>query len=310
MAQKGGGIRMKPDWITRAIGRHLVNLPADAKLSETYTYNEVKVEPLPIKSRRYFDSLVEFREKELKNMVHRKRKESMFLERVNYSNGSVTLISWRSPVSDEGFFFDTYFLIGSKAVKYSGGVSSKKRELILNLHAELAEEWRELKPGEIPEGIGFVAGEVMMVDKLFNLEDWRLSVKFAGKPRVNFVMYGFAQRVVEPGLRERAGGATGFLASVLSGQSTLRNRARPVGPIAADEILMATTQNGRRNYGFKWEAPGKANSLAEPNLIAELLDGIQDPEAGGPSSFKDDDETLVLWDEIIDSIRLRPGAAG
>jgi len=301
---------MKPDWITRAIGRHLVNLPADAKLSETYTYNEDKLEPLPAKNRRHFDSLVELREEELKKALHRKRKEPMFLERVNHPNGSVTLISWSDPASEVLYLFDTYFLIGSKAVKYSGDVSPILKQEVLIRRVRLSEEWRELKPGEIPEGIGFVAGDVMLAAKRFNLEDWRLSVKFTGKPRVNFVMYGFAQRIVEPGLRERAGGATGFLASVLSGKSTLRNDARPVGPIKADEILMAATQNGRRNYGFKWEAPGKANSLAEPNLIAELTDGIQEPESGGPSSFKDDDEALALWDEIIDSIRLRPGAAG
>ncbi len=301
---------MKPDWNTRAIGRHLVDLPAYAKLHETYAFNKVKIEPLPIRNRRHFDSLVDSREEELKKTPHRKLKQPMFLERVVHRNGSVTLISWSDPRSEVMIFFDTYYLIGSKAIQYSGDVSPSKRELILKLHSELAGEWRELQPGVIPEGIGFVAGDVMLGDKDFNLESWSLSASFPGKPEVSFVMYGFAQRVVEPGLRERAGGAVGFLASILSGKATLRNRARPVGPIAADEILMAATQNGRRSYGFKWEAQGKVNSLAEPNLIAELTDGIQDPEAAGPTSFKDDDEALALWDEIIGSIRLRPGAAG
>lgn len=300
---------MKPDWITRAIGRHLVDLPANAKLHETYNINEDKVEPLPIRNRRHFDSLITLREEELKTAQHDKQ-GPMFLERVVHSNGSVTLISWKSPYSEALIFFDTYFLIGNKAIKYSGGVGPDRKQSALKLRNELSEEWREFQHGEIPEGIGFVAGEVLLQDKRFNLESWTLSAKFPDKPEVQFKMYGFAQRVVEPGLRERAGGAAGFLASVLSGKATLRNRARPVGPIAADEILMAATQNGRRSYGFKWEAQGKVNSLAEPNLIAELMDGIQDPEAVGPTSFKDDDEALALWDEIIGSIRLRPGAAG
>lgn len=308
---------MKPDWITHAIGRHLVDLPADTKLSETYTYNKVKVEPLPIKSRRHFDSLVDLREEELKRTpspeeIRKRGRLNLpgFIERVSHPNGSVTLISGVNPVAEHGYRFDTFFLIGSKAIKYSGPVSPDRKQTALNLDAELSEEWRELKPGEIPEGIGFVAGDVMLVDKDFNLESWSLFVKFADKPKVDFTLYGFARRVLGQTLRERAGGATGFLASVLSGQSTLRNRARPVGSIKADEILMAGTQNGRRGYGFTWEARGKAYSLAEPNLIAELLDGIHDPEAGGPNSFKDDDEALALWDEIINSIRLRPGAAG
>jgi hypothetical protein len=301
---------MKPDWITRAIGRHLVNLPASAKLSESYIFYEDKIEPLPIKNRHHFEHIVDIREAELKKTLHRKRKESMFIERVLHPNGSVTLVSWADPASEVLYLFDTYFLIGSKAVKYSGDVSPTRKQQTISEYAKLSQEWRELKPGEIPEGIGFVAGEVILVDKDFNLEDWSLSVRFADKPEVNFIMYGIARRNVKPGLRQRAGGATGFLAAVLAGRSTLRSRARPVGPIEADEILMAATQNGRRSYGFKWEAPGKASSLAEPYLIADLTDGIQDPEAAGPTSFKDDDEALALWDEIIDSIRLRPGAAG
>lgn len=301
---------MKPDWITRAIGRHLVNLPASAKLYETFTINEVKVEPLPIKNRQHFEYIVDMREGELKKALHKKRKEPMFIESIKHTSGSVTLVSWSDPVSEAVYLFDTYFLVDSKAVKYSGDVGPDRKQSALKLRDELSHEWREFKPGEIPEGVGFVVGDVMLVDKRFNLEDWSLSARFTGKPEVNFIMYGFARRTVKPGLRERAGGATGFLAGVLAGKSTLRSRAHPVGPIEADEILMAATQNGRRSYGFKWEAPGKASSLAEPYLIADLTDGIQDPEAAGPTSFKDDDEALALWDEIIDSIRLRPGATG
>lgn len=301
---------MKPDWITRAVGRHLVNVPADAKVIEAYTYNEDKLEPFSIGNRGHFDSIIAMREQELKKMLHRKRKEAMFLERVDHPNGSVTLISWSDPASAVLYLFDTYFWIGSKAIKYSGDVSPNLKQEALSRRVRLSEEWREIKSSEIPEGIGFVAGDVMLAAKRFNLESWTLSAKFPGKPDVNFIMHGFAQRVVEPGLRERAGGATGFLATVLAGKSTLRNRARPVGPITGDEILLAATQNGRRSYGFKWEAQGKTNALAEPNLIVELTDGIHDPDAAGPTSFKDDDEALALWDEIIDSIRLRPGAAG
>jgi len=301
---------MKPDWITRAIGRHLVNLPASAKLSEAYTLNKVKIEPLLIRNRQHFEYIIDMREAELKGIQQIQRKLPLFIERVKHSNNSVTLVSWTDPASDAMYLFDTYFLIGTKALRYSGDVSIDKKNTALGLRDGFSQEWRELKPGETPEGVGFVAGDVMLVDKRFNLEDWSLSARFAGKPEVNFIMYGFARRTVKPGLRERAGGATGFLAGVLTGKSTLRSRAHPVGPIEADEILMAATQNGRRSYGFKWEAPGKASSLAEPYLIADLTDGIQDPEAAGPTSFKDDDEALALWDEIIDSVRLRPGAAG
>ena len=302
---------MKPGWTTRAIGRHLVDLPANAELYETYTVNQDKLELLPIKTRADFDGIVFTREQQLKKTLHQERKESMFIERVNLPNGSVILISWK-PYS-ENLFFDNYFLIGNKAIKYSGGVDPGKKEVILKLHRELNEEWCELRSGEIPEGVGFVAEDVMLVDKRFNLESWSLVARFPGKPALNFKVNAFTQRVLEPGLRERvssglADSALSYLGQVLSGKSTLRNRKRPVGPIEADEILLAATQNGRRGYAFTWEAQGKTRSLAEPNLVVELNDGIH--EQTSPPSFKDDDEALALWDAIIDSIRLRPGAAG
>ena len=86
---------MKPGWTTRAIGRHLVDLPANAELYETYTVNQDKLELLPIKTRADFDGIVFTREQQLKKTLHQERKESMFIERVNLPNGSVILISWK-----------------------------------------------------------------------------------------------------------------------------------------------------------------------------------------------------------------------
>ena len=37
---------MKEGWKTRAIGRHLIDVPNDATLVESYRYDEDKVEPL------------------------------------------------------------------------------------------------------------------------------------------------------------------------------------------------------------------------------------------------------------------------
>jgi hypothetical protein len=93
----------------------------------------------------------------------------------------------------------------------------------------------------------------------------------------------------------------------VAGLSRLRNRARPVGPIQADEILLAGTQDGKRGYAFKWEAPGKANSLAEPNLNV-TLEVRESAYTTNMESFASDEEALELWDAVVDSIRMRPGA--
>ncbi|RQS16450.1 hypothetical protein DIE07_02105 [Burkholderia sp. Bp9002] len=146
-----------------------------------------------------------------------------------------------------------------------------------------------------------------MVDKDFNRESWELNIQLPNKPDVWIRLTAYAQKSVEPGLRARAGGILPALLGAVVGVGQLRNRARPVGPIEADEILVAGTQDGKRTYGFKWEAPGKAYSLAEPNLNASLRVG-ESAYSTNKESFANDGEALELWDAVVDSIRLRPGA--
>ncbi|PCE33768.1 T6SS immunity protein Tli4 family protein [Burkholderia ubonensis] len=299
---------MKQDWRTRAIGRHLVDVPTDATIFETYKYNKVGIEPLhEITTQASFDYLISRKENELRYTKHISR-GNMFVERVLHANGSVTLISWSDPDLDYEYYkFDTYFWAGSKGLKYSGEVSPDRKTSALALRQELSREWREVPSGELPEGIGFVAGSAILVDKDFNRESWEMIIRLANKPDVSLRLTSYAQKNVEPGLRARAGGILPALLGAVVGMGQLRNRARPVGPIEADEILVAGTQDGKRTYGFKWEAPGKAYSLAEPNLNASLRVG----ESAYPTnkeSFANDGEALELWDAVVDSIRLRPGA--
>ncbi|WP_439686633.1 Tle cognate immunity protein 4 C-terminal domain-containing protein [Cupriavidus oxalaticus] len=298
---------MKEGWRTRAIGRHLVDVPDDARLIESYKYNEVKIEPLPdVRSRAAFDRLINLREQTLRATKHGTH-GSMFIERVPHANGSATLISWNRPTSDILYRFDTYFLIGATTVAYSGSVSPSLRESALSGVERLSGEWREIPSGEVPTGIGYVADKAILADAELNFESWEMVIRLAGKPDVSLVITSYVQGSVEPGLRKRAGGILAGLLGAVAGVVQLRNGSRPVGPIDADEILVAGTQDGKRTYGFKWEAPGKADSLAEPNLNVSLQVG----ESAYPTnkeSFASDEEALELWDAVVGSLRLRPGA--
>ena len=298
---------MKAGWKTHAIGRHLVDVPGDAKLLEDWKIAGDPLEPLPIKSDTHFKLVVEQREAELRATPHKKH-PSLFIEKAMHAQGAVTLISWDEPHSEIFYRSDSYFRAGKKAMKYSGEIDPERKKIALDRRERYAQEWRELRPGEIPEGIGFVAGDMILADNRFNRESWSLSVALAGKPDVGLYLSAYTQSKVEPGLRQRAGGVlTGMLGLGL-GLVRLRNRERPVGPIWAEEILVAGTQNGKRGYGFKWEAPGKADSLTEPqiNITLEVRESAYPTNA---QSFANDEEALALWDAIVDSIRLRPGAA-
>mgnify|MGYP005989061715 CR=1 FL=1 len=298
---------MKQGWTTRAIGRHLVDIPENAKTIESYSFNEDKIKTLPdTQTQEECERLISQKEQSLRETKHEKF-GSMFVERVVHANGAVTLISWNRPNGVILYIFDTYFRVGNRYINSIGQVSRDLKAIALQIISDLSREWHQIQKGGTLEGIGFVVDEAILVDKRFNPESWRMVIQLPSKPDVFFELTSYAQGRVEPGLRERAGGIVAGLLGTIAGFSRLRDRARPVGPIQADEILLASTQDGKRGYGFKWEAPGKEYSLAEPNLNASLRVG-ESAYTTNRESFASDEEALELWDAVIDSIRLRPGA--
>jgi len=298
---------MKNKWVTHAIGRHLIDIPFDATTIERHKINDVPIQHLSdIVTQTDFDKLLATREKELRAKKHKTR-GSMYIENVVHTKGAVTLVSWYDQGSELLYLFESFFLVGNKTIKYSGDVMPERRELILDVRGEFAGEWRDVQAEEVPTGFGFVAGSVMLADRRFNDESWQMLIKLADKPDAWLKASGYVQGQPEPSLRDRAGGLLASLLTSVAGFERLRSRSRPVGPIEADEILLAGTENGKRLYGFKWEAPGKANSLAEPNLNLSL-DVRESAYLTNNESFASDEEALEIWDRVVESIRLRPGA--
>ncbi|WP_019448889.1 T6SS immunity protein Tli4 family protein [Cupriavidus sp. BIS7] len=298
---------MKQGWKTIAIGRHLVDMPETAKLIPQWKYNDVPIEFRDdVVTEEDYDDMVAEREQALHAAKH-ERYDSLFVQRVPHANRGVTLISWPEPSDTYVYRYDTYFRIGTQTVVYTGEVTDDRRTPALSTREKLSQSWRAVDDGTLPEGPGFVARNVMLARTLFNPENWSLAIRLAGKPDAWIEISAYALSAVEPGLRERAGGLLTSLLGSFVGMHQLRNRARPVGPIVADEILVAGNENGKRLYAFKWEAPGKAYSLAEPQLNAEI-NVIDSAYKTNQESFTSDEEALELWDALVESIRLRPGA--
>ncbi|MEN7531946.1 T6SS immunity protein Tli4 family protein, partial [Cupriavidus sp. DL-D2] len=229
---------LKQGWRTRAIGRHLVDIPENAKTIETYSFNKVKIKLLAdIQSEEEYERLLSQKEQALRatrSAIH----DSLFIERVSHSNGGVTLISWPSSGAEERYqpyFFDTYFRAGARFLSYSGNVSKSRKSTALATCEELSREWYQIPDGTIPEGVGYVVDDAILVDNDFNRESWRMVIQLPGKPDVFFELTSYALYRVEPGLRERAGGVVAGLLGTIAGFSRLRDRARPVGSIQADE---------------------------------------------------------------------------
>jgi Tle cognate immunity protein 4 C-terminal domain len=295
-------------WKTYAIGRHLVDVPSDATLLDRWKFNGEPLEHLGALTDARYEQLVQEREQVLRNSVH-KTKGNMFIERVSYAGGSLDLISWRNPNSENNYWFDSYYRAGAQVLKQSGLVSPDRKSVALKNSADFSQSWQEVPTGGQAQGIGFVVRNAVLADKLFNSESWSLAIRLPGKEDVSFSVSAFALRQPDKSLRQRAGGVLAGMLGLATGLNQLRNRERTVNDIWGEEILVAGNQNGKRHYGFKWESPGQASSLAEPNLNVQLQVG-ESAFKTNAQSFANDEDALALWDAVVSSIRLRPGAAG
>jgi hypothetical protein len=297
---------MNPHWKTHAIGRHFIDVPKSAHLVEQWTYDRDALQLLSSDNDGRLEQLVNQQEAQLKKQVQKSGKTS-FVERVLLVNGSVTLVSWDVPYSEDSYSLDTYFKAGDKIIRYPTKASVAKKEKAIVFFRRCSEKWREIPSDWNSEGIGFIVGNTILADDFPNYESWSLLIQLPGKPDVAFQVSSYVISEVQPNLRERAGGIVAGMLGTVAGFSRLRNHARPVGPIQADEILVEGSQNGKRCYGFKWEAPGKPYSLAEPNLNISLQVNESTYQTNA-ESFSGDEEALELWDAVVSSIRLRPGA--
>lgn len=296
-------------WKTMAIGRHLVDVPDSATVIPQWRYNDAPIQLNDeIRTDAEYDEMVNERERVLRAAKHNKS-GTLFVERVQHKNRAVTLISWPKLSSTYVYLFDTYFRVGRQTVVYSGEVTDDRRDSALRTNDELSQCWQSADGIAVPEGVGFVARNVVLVRKRYNPESWTLAIRLAGKPDVALRIATYARSVDRPGLRERAGGILPSLLRSVAGMHQLRNQAHDVGPIAAHEILVAGTEAGKRHYAFKWESPGKAYELGDPHINVSM-NVTESDYTTNEASFADDAEALEIWDRLVDSIRLRPGAVG
>jgi hypothetical protein len=84
----------------------------------------------------------------------------------------------------------------------------------------------------------------------------------------------------------------------------LRKTTREVAGLNGEEVAFKTpTDSEATSHSFQWECQGKPNSIAEPRISAAL-----NIPSGTDAASINNEELLGLWDAVLGSIRLRPGA--
>ena len=297
------------DWTTHCFGRHLVDLPPNARIDQPiFKMFKEQIKLTKIRSAAELEDVVAAREAELKSQKH-DTAGSMFIGRELGEKRAITLKLWSTSNSKDIVRIETFFISNNPfhCYSYNSLGELERLKIGLSIRNDISAALTSRDPRTIPTTLGFCIEQGFIAINELNTESFDVSIGLPGRKDVSFGISTYVQGKVDESLLERTSGLMGSVIGIATGTSTLRRGKHPVGPIDAEEILVAGTEHGKRLYAFEWEAPGKARSIAEPHMSASLgvLEGQYKTNA---ESFKDDDEALALWDAVIDSIRLRPGA--
>ena len=271
-----------------------------------------KIQPMPGEVPSTLKSRVDRREAELRGAKH-ETQGSMFVRRVPLVNGSEILFSCSLPYSEVMLQSDVY-LVADKSddvFQYGGDVSPDRVEIALRHATGLADNIRSRSDDEIPSGPGFCIDKGFIAGSEYRSERFEVGVTLPEHPNA-FINIDASTGAEQDRLLERVDRF--LLLAVgqrLTGLDVLRKRERDVGPIQAEEYATAASGNGQRVYAFAWESQGKNKSLSEQNISADLHvleQSVVTERTPYLPAFQSDEEALQLWDAIIESIRLRPGA--
>ncbi|MBN3815430.1 hypothetical protein G3N57_01895 [Paraburkholderia sp. Se-20369] len=90
----------------------------------------------------------------------------------------------------------------------------------------------------------------------------------------------------------------------------LREGKRQLAGMNAEEVLFELKEGDVTSYRFYLLAPGDPSALAKPHTAIQRLLGANSPDLTPDQATSPVDETgaLQVWDTLLNSVRLRPGA--
>lgn len=198
--------------------------------------------------------------------------------------------------------------------------------------AKLMPRLRALQAGEIPSepGLclngGFVRGFYDMTE--FEDASWNVSLPRALELRVE---QGYTGQLLSGRVKQAHQEVAAFISSmagalthVVAGDTNYRSVvARPVNGLAGEEYVIGTSQNAdsddfETRVSAVWLSPAQGMPLPTPSIELSMDAAYRTSKRPSPlGSFPDrkdvgdgptEEEYLAVWDAIIASIRIRPGA--
>ncbi|RPE74787.1 T6SS immunity protein Tli4 family protein [Vulcaniibacterium tengchongense] len=299
---------------THCLGRYLIDLPASAKVTTRYVYSRGKIATRVDVSPEGYAKLLSEQEDALKAARHDDG-GSMLVDRVEFAPGKVSLISWKSPHSRILYQYRYFAYLPERRVLFllegEGSAKAEARARADKAGGELVTELLRYREGdEVPKSPGYCFDHGLVADNALNQEEFTANIKLKEYPSVTLTLMSYVTGKPDRELLQRASRIPPGFERAVAHMKTLRRGDRNIGPVKGQELLVRADAEGKRSYHFLWESQGRANSLEFPFMSLQLST-TDETDARGEvidAPFESDEEALELWDSILTTLRLRPGA--
>ena len=306
-------MRMKSDARTHCVGRYLIDLPPRAQIDLRSKFARAEVVTSKGVASEGFKARITQHEDQLKAASHNSG-GSLFVGRNEISPTQITVASWLSPASLAMYRYDlfSYFPIEGVLYRFTGRGNANERALggAYRYQELLAEDIRHRLPAEIPEEHGFCIDSGLIARSNPNQEEVTASIRLPGYPSVTVTFMSYVTGNPDSELLRRTSTIPPGYEEVAARMRILRRGNRDAGNAMGQELLVRGDGEGKKAYEFLWESQGQADSLEYPFLSLQLSTTGESDEKGEviDAPFASDEEAMALWDSILGTLRLRPGA--
>ena len=297
---------------TFCMGRFLIDVPAGSRLSGgNYKYDFIAIEPVKAMSHEEFATEAGRLESDIRSTKNEKTQQSMLLQSIQPENGTRILASWKSEFSTAMVRVLGYRWISGSRFLFEDSAGGDKQESAVHNMREILSHLRPRADTDIPSDPGYCFAGGFIANPEWENEEAGVDFRIAGHPDtvVSVWFYPLSSYKHDRPLLDRMGGMTWFLANLATSVRVLRKGDRQVGPYPGQEHLAsAPGSNGMRGHAFVWETQGDG-TLDTPAIKIELTTGYHDGKGNQQKTSLTDKEAMKLWDDILDSFRLRPVAS-
>ena len=304
---------------THCMGRLLIDLPKGFVesqgsrvqliygLDKDWTSVEVQVLAKGV-DKAGFEAHVKKRAAEISSETHEPTRGAMLVATNNLSETSMLFRRFRSDTTEDAFVNELYVLIGdllvqAKEESFEGKYAPTEARL-KKLATQMSKQADPTKASK-----GFCLGPLVINGE----QDHEVGMLYFDNPQFPDIGWNvFSQALTnneDKTLLQRWDSKQGVLAAMGMKFDTLRRGPAQLAGMKGEELLTKGKEHDRTILAFDADVSTRPQpGFAAPLLAVHLTTGNQLPGAIYPESSWSDKEAIAVWDTVIKSIRLRPGA--